>query len=1094
MTTAPHQSNFWFLKHEFPFLQNIAESAEYYVYSDPSASLSKQRLFIEKVTAVVFGEHYMDFPADDSLNNRLHTLKREGILNDSKIVNCFYQIKDKGNLAVHDGKGTTNDAISGLLAAYRIAKWLVEVYGETDTELPTAFYKPENLDARHALHVLQQEYAKLEKANERQLEKIRELSSRRSREEEENLKLKAFLVSNSMELSEAETRQIIDKQLRDAGWEADTLQINHQLHKTLPEKGRNVAIAEWPVNGGRADYALFIGEELFGVVEAKKKTKEVLSDMKQAKRYSMDADPVYGGTFLGKWNNYRVPFMFTTNSTGYHYMMENRSGTWFLDGRKATNHPRPLRNWFSPLDLQGLYKKDIAEALASLRDDPYEYLKDPKGLNFRYYQVEAVKAVEHVVSMPDAERALLAMATGTGKTRTILGICYKLLKSKRFNRILFLVDRTLLGSQAAGSFKDVIIEDLTAFANIYDIKEIENIKPDLDTKVHFATVQGMYRRIFDNKDDAARPTPGTYDCIIVDEAHRGYNLDKEMDDEEIHFKDQADYTSKYRQVVEYFDAFLIGMTATPAPNTVSIFGRPVYEYSYNRAVVDGFLVGYEPPYLIKTQLSEHGITWKPGETVKVYNRLTRKIEQLDLFEDEIKMEVESFNKKVLTEPFNRTVLKELTKHISPDGPEKTLIFAASDDHATDVVRWLKEEFEKRGVPVDDDAIQKITGTVDKPQEAVKHFKNERLPVIVVTVDLLTTGVDVPAICNLVFLRRVNSRILYEQMLGRATRLCDEIGKESFRIYDAVGVYKNLEDFTNMKPVVTAPKATLLELVDEMAVIEKQEPDIKALAQQKQFEQIIAKLHRKKKRMSGEQQEQFASLSGGLSPDDFIREIREKSKNENGVDYLRDKKILFKFLDEMRGIPQYQFISEHDDQHVGTFRDYAFTDDAKDYIESFRKYILENRNRMAALDIICTRPAALTRDSLRELATQLSLAGYDAVKLNTAWKNATNERIAADIIAFVRSLALGNPLISHEDRIKNAMKKVRAMKDWTRVQQQWLNRFESQLISESILHKEDLDRGIFRQEGGGFARLDKIFGNELESVLNTINENLYRESA
>jgi type I restriction enzyme R subunit len=505
-------------------------------------------------------------------------------------------------------------------------------------------------------------------------------------------------------------------------------------------------------------------------------------------------------------------------------------------------------------------------------------------------------------------------------------------------------------------------------------------------------------------------------------------------------------------------------------------------------------VGYEPPYLIKTQLSEYGITWKPGETVKVYNRLTREIEHLDMFDDEIKMEVESFNKKVLTESFNRTVLKELINHISPDGPEKTLIFAASDDHATDVVRWLKEEFEKGGVSVDDDAIQKITGTVDKPHEAVKHFKNERMPTIVVTVDLLTTGVDVPAICNLVFLRRVNSRILYEQMLGRATRLCDEIGKESFRIFDAVGVYKNLEDFTNMKPVVTAPKSTLQKLVDEMDDIEKLDPDTKALAQQKQFEQIIAKLHRKKKRMTSEQQEQFESLSGGISPDDFIREIRERAEGKEAVDYLHEKKILFKFLDEMRGIPQYQIISEHDDRHVGTFRDYAFTDDAKDYIESFRKYILENRNKMAALDVICTRPTALTRDSLRELATQLSLAGYDAVKLNTAWKNATNERIAADIIAFIRSLALGNPLISHEDRIKNAMKKVRAMRDWTRIQQQWLDRFESQLISESILHKEDLDRGIFKLEGGGFARLDKIFGNELEAVLDTINENLYRESA
>src|SRR5690606_6181145 len=217
------------------------------------------------------------------------------------------------------------------------------------------------------------------------------------------------------------------------------------------------------------------------------------------------------------------------------------------------------------------------------------------------------------------------------------------------------------------------------------------------------------------------------------------------------------------------------------------------------AVLDGYLVDQDPPIKIKTQLSEEGIVWEKGQKPMVYDKEDNKIVELDELDDELKFDISGFNKRVITENFNRTVLRELVNHIDPDGEAKTLIFAATNEHADTIVKVLKEEFDAAGIPVPDDAIEKITGTVDKPEERVKRYKNEKYPNIAVTVDLLTTGIDVPKICNLVFMRRVRSRILYDQMIGRATRLCPEINKESFLVFDAVNLYEGIKDYTEMKP-------------------------------------------------------------------------------------------------------------------------------------------------------------------------------------------------------------------------------------------------------------------------------------------------------
>ncbi|MEO1385712.1 MAG: DEAD/DEAH box helicase family protein, partial [Bacteroidota bacterium] len=313
----------------------------------------------------------------------------------------------------------------------------------------------------------------------------------------------------------------------------------------------------------------------------------------------------------------------------------------------------------------------------------------------------------------------------------------------------FLVDRRLLGIQAINAFKDNKIESLNTFAEVYQVDELKTVIPDVDTRLHFATVQGMVKRLFYQEDEENIPPVDTYDCIIIDEAHRGYLLDKEMGDDDLDFKNQDDYVSKYRKVLEYFDAYAIGLTATPALHTKKIFESPVYTYSYREAVIDGFLIDHEPPHLIKTKLSEEGILWEKGEKPKAYDKESNTIVELDELEDELQIEIEGFNRLVLTEPFNRTVIQHLVQEIDPEGEEKTLIFAATDQHADLIVNLLVEAYDDMGASVPEDAIQKITGKSYDPQELLKRFRNEKYPSIAVTVDLISSHLRValPNICS-----------------------------------------------------------------------------------------------------------------------------------------------------------------------------------------------------------------------------------------------------------------------------------------------------------------------------------------------------------
>jgi type I restriction enzyme R subunit len=1073
--------NFSFLAEKWPLLAEVGDLAEKNLYQDPNTSLIKLRMFAEIIVNYILAYENIKDPEDGKAISRLNILAAKAIIPD-RLLPLFHSLRKTGNQATHEAYGSVEAAANHLQFGYRVACWFRQTYGDGAFTVPQYVLPSKQTsdveELRASNEALQSRSIQLEASLLELQNTLAGIQSQEVPKETRNARRQASKTfARKMQLTEAETRQLIDEQLNAAGWQADTLNLRY-AKGTRPEKGVNIAIAEWPTSSGPADYALFVGTDLVAVIEAKKKDKDVVADLIQAKRYARDLEIKESEEFVGgPWNEYKVPLLFATNGRPYLKQLEQKSGIWFLDGRASTNHPRPLQAWYTPQGLLDLLQQDAGAAKDKLKKEPFDYL------DLRDYQEKAIRKVEE--SLAAGKRSmLLAMATGTGKTRVAIGLIYRFIKSGSFKRILFLVDRNSLGEQAEDKFKETRLEDLQTFNQIFDLKGVKETTPEETTKAHISTVQGVVRRLLFNINDENVPTVDQYDCIVVDEAHRGYTLDKELGEVELLYRDEQDYISKYRKVLDYFDAVKIGLTATPAPHTADIFGKPVYTYSYREAVIDGWLIDHEPPHQFETKLKKKGIQWKKGETIPVYDPATNQVTNLDNIPDNVTLEVDQFNKAVITENFNRAIIKELILELDPDGEEKTLVFAATDDHADLVVKILKEEFKGYLGQVDDDAIVKITGSIDKPLEMIRKYKNEKYPTIAVTVDLLTTGVDVPEICNLVFIRRVRSRILYEQMLGRATRRCDRINKEHFNIFDAVGLYEALEPVTNMKAVAPGPKVTFQMLVDELF-------DMDSEAHQKvHLEQLVAKLQRKAHGMSKEEQEAFETLSEGLTVKGLIDSLKGKEPAEFKK-ILRGRQSLLSFLDENRYQPQKQFISHHPDELTSHTRGYGKGEKPEDYLNEFKSFILGNMNRIPALAIICQRPRELTRQDLRKLKLALDEHGFSEPKLRTAWREWTNEDIAADIISFIRRQALGDPLVSHEERIRVAMQKVYNLKPWPKMQKMWLERIEKQLVAETIIDREDFDHGAFKAHGG-FSRINKIFQGNLPDILAEINSALYPE--
>lgn len=1073
--------NFAFLENVFPSLANLGRLAEAYRESDPNSALIKLGMIGESIVSMMFKFDRVPEPRDNTAAKRIAALDSEGIL-PKDVVDVLHLIRKARNKAVHEGWGDEQAASQFLPVVHSLAGWFAQTYGPQELEVPTYVLAP---SAEEPTDALESEGTKLRKRDEFNAEQSTPLTKHQRA-------LRAYNAANQRPRTEDETRLIIDEQLRKVGWEADTERLRFS-RGTRPEVGRNLAIAEWPTDSvvgsnGRADYALFIGENLIAVIEAKADHLDIPSVLDyQAKDYAKLIKAEHYKFTVGQWNEYRVPLLFATNGRPYLEQYRTKSGVWFHDVRDALNVPRALQGWPSPEGIQAILNAENDDADRTLLSYTDDLLTDPTGLNLRDYQVAAIHAVENAI-VEGKKYALLAMATGTGKTRTVLGMIYRFLKAKRFRRILFLVDRTALGDQALDVFKDVKLEELMSLDQLYDIKGLEEQSIDSETKIQVSTVQGMVKRVFYPED--SKPAVTDYDLVIVDEAHRGYLLDKEMTDEEALYRDQLSYQSAYRNLIDYFDAVKIALTATPALHTTKIFGAPVYTYSYREAVMDGWLVDHDAPHRLTTKLSTEGISFGKGETMPICDPRTGEITNSEELVDEVTFDVDQFNRQVITEEFNRAVLAEIARELDPSSPDqfgKTLIYAVDDAHADMIVAILKEIYAARAV--EPEAIMKITGSVaggnrKKIQEAIKHFKNERYPSIVVTVDLLTTGIDIPSITSLVFVRRVKSRILFEQMLGRATRLCAEIDKDKFDIYDPVGVYDALEQFNTMKPVAVNPDTHFADLLEGLMSAENAE------SQKTIIDWMIAKLQRRKQRLKATAVEQVVELSGGQTLSGVIRLLKQFS-SEDATAWVDDHAGLFTYLDSSSsGEPRRVVISHRPDELLSHTRDFGDSSSPGDYLEEFTRFIKNHTDEIAALSIICTHPADLTRGQLKSLRLALDREGFTEQKLSSAVSQLSNKEIAADIISLVRRYAIGSPLVSHSERVRKAVDKLKEDHHFSKVELGWLSRIEQYLENELLLTPEVFDEDPRFRQQGGFARIDKAFGGQLHVVIDEFNSYLY----
>jgi len=1165
-----HTSNFFFLQEHSPVFWQLARTAEAVFASDPNTTLIKLRQLGEAMAQDMAARYGILFDDNTAQADLLFRLDREVQL-EPAIRQLFHTLRIEGNNATHRFQTRHKEAMDGLKVARELAIWFHRSFGKQDSHFkPGAFIPPtdpsqqlrdlqgqigqlrtqlltanEQVDSdQQLLTLLQQEKTESDALAEAMDEEARRFQQQAQQYEAELLKqqqafeqhiktLQAELstaqqaktnaahlktlgrrirqASKQITLDEDLTRIIIDQQLQEAGWEADS-QVLHYAQGTRPEKGKNKAIAEWPTTGKqRADYVLFTGLTPIAVVEAKRENTNVAGKITQAERYArgfrveaaMQAAWEQEGRNIA-WadegeGHYQIPFVYSCNGRPFIQQLKEQSGTWFRDVRSPANTARALQQFHTPDGLLDRLKRSHEQAQQLLQQEGFAYLK------LRNYQEKAIQATERALQN-NQQHCLLAMATGTGKTRTIIGLMYRFLKTEHFRRILFLVDRTALGDQAQDAFNEAPLEQNQTLSKIYNIAELGDMQAEAETRIQVATVQAMVMRIFQSD---TPPPVDQFDCIIIDEAHRGYTLDQEMTEGELSTRAASQYLSSYRRVLDYFDAVKIGLTATPAKHTTEIFGKPVYTYSYREAVADDWLIDHEPPIRYTTLLSQNGIKFEKGETVSRLNTRDGTVDTAEL-EDDTGFKVEAFNKRVITEKFNKVICDQLAKELDPFGAEKTLIFCATDLHADMVKRLLDEAF--KAVYEDDyneAAVRKITGQSDKLRQLIRQYKNERYPNIAITVDLLTTGIDVEEIAHLVFMRRVSSRILYEQMIGRATRRCDEIGKTVFKIYDPVDIYASLQDVSTMKPLVKDPNITLEQLYGELTDPSSLEQALATAGEQtntshaddvlNQLNQKIMRVMRKAAQKAERKpalKTKLAELENlwGVAPDKLHQHLHQLGVKQ-AASFLQQHHGLMQQVDAIRqllGGEHYPLISEHDDELLVREQSYGQYQKPADYLDSFNQFIREQINQSAALAVVVNKPRDLTREQLREVKLLLDSAGYSAVNLQTAWRNQSNQDIAASIIGYIRQAALGEALIPFEQRVQAGMQRIYSLHPWTPVQRNWLERLAKQLVHETVIDHEFVNRTFARD--GGAKRLDKLLSGQLESVLDQLSEHLWERAS
>jgi type I restriction enzyme R subunit len=852
------------------------------------------------------------------------------------------------------------------------------------------------------------------------------------------------------------------------------------------------AIEEYPTSNGPADYALFVNGNLIGILEAKKVSVNPQNVLEQAKRYASGCLNT-----IGSWGKFKVPFLYASNGTQI----------WFADVREENYYAREILNYHTKDALIEMFAKDNQSYKDWLKNTPNE-------IDRLYpYQKKAIAEVENGI-IENKRNMMLAMATGTGKTFTTVSMIYRLIKSGFARRVLFLVDRRALAAQAAQAFASFITPSGNKFNQEYEVFSQRFKKEDFEegekfdigvmpheylaapnashTFVYVSTIQRMAINLFgregsfeqsesdpDTDEDAERINIPihAFDIIIADECHRGYTS-----------KD----TNIWRSVLNHFDSVKIGLTATPASHTVAYFGYPIYRYTYDEAVLQGYLVDYQA-VKIKSDVRIKGIFLKEGEKVGIKDPDTGK-EFIDALEDEREFDSQDVEKKITSPDSNRKIIETIAQYALQHEKEtgrfpKTLIFAVNDiahiSHSDQLVKIAREVFGKG-----DDFVQKITGSpsVDRPLEKIRRFRNRPLPSIVVTVDMLSTGVDIPALEYIVFLRPVKSRILWTQMLGRGTRKCPDINKGFFTIFDCfdgtlIEYFKDSTDF-----VVQVEETT--ETVSIQQIIENIWNNVERDYNTKR---LVKRLHRIAETMSGKARTEFANYIPNGDVRTYARELQKnlQSKFNETMELLRKKDFQDLLVNYDRA--KNPFYIAYPTQDTVT-SEYVFKVGdkqlkPKDYLSAFSDFIHKNKDKIDALSILFQNPRKWNIQALKEIRQALKKNSFDEEKVRHAHK-LSGHKAMADVISLVKNAdSEKNPLLTAEERVDKTISDILAKHEFNDEQKKWLGYIREHLIINLAIEKNVFDLVPVLEMHGGLAKARKIFGDELDTIIEEINYKL-----
>jgi len=849
------------------------------------------------------------------------------------------------------------------------------------------------------------------------------------------------------------------------------------------------AVEEYPTANGPADYALFVDGKLLGIIEAKKVSVGPQNVLEQAKRYSLGA-----GDGAGNWNGYRVPFLYATNG----------EIIWFVDVRQEKLISRKLAHFHTPHAIRDAFQFDQTQSRQWLKDAPVGNI-----VRIRPYQENAITHIEE--AMMDGQREMLvAMATGTGKTFTTVAQIYRLLASGAVKKVLFLVDRKALAAQAVREFSAFTTPTGNKFSQEYEVYSqrfrredfgdeqpfdpkvlpesyLTNPQPS-QTFVYVSTIQRMAINLFgwqnafaqqegdpDIEEDASTlDIPiHAFDLIIADECHRGYT---------------AKETSVWRDTIQHFDAIKVGLTATPAAHTVALFGEPVFRYGVEQAIQEGHLVDYQA-VRVTSNVRMNGVFLREGEQVGRIDTETGE-EIYDELEDERAFDAERVEREITSPDSNKKLIKEIAgyacQHEKDTGRfPKILIFAQNDrphtSHADSLVTICRKQFDQG-----DGFVQKITGNpnVDRPLQRIREFRNRPQPKVVVTVDMLSTGVDIPALEYIVFMRPVKSRILWEQMLGRGTRKCGEINKSHFTIFDCFGgtLIEYFKDVSNFK--IESPGK-------EPIPIEQVIDNIYQNIDRPYFVKVLVKrLQRIEKDMSAKARQEFSKYiptgdmgvyATGLSEainkcfTPTMELLRNKDFQYLLVNYERAKRVFIEAIEN---------VDEVSSERV--FRVGKDVFKPQDYLTQFALFVQNNRENIDAIKILLERPKDWSTSALEELRVKLRENSYPEDNLQVA-HDVVYHKPLADIISMIKHAAQNQaPIMTAKERVWMAMEKVTEGKTFTEEQTKWLEYIADHLVGNLTVDAFDLDNLPVFTRHGGLTKAKKVFQGHLEELLSEIN--------